>query len=239
MRRVPTTLAATAVLALGASTAAAAAPVQMAQFTVRVEGVQRTSWEHHHISEGGCDVPIDGSGSETFRFRSGTLRATVYRTASGLQLSGPRGEPVLKLKGTVERQGRVNVGPGEICSYGDGTDEPPAPLPSDCGTRPVRSTAAIGFGVRPGDLVVLVPGIDLPRDPYANCPTGAAEQYPQLLAFDDAAKQIGRRLPARDLFAYGQHVVVGRGTRTQRGGERFSTTSIRWTATFTRLGPNR
>ncbi len=235
MRRLAIPLAAAASLAVPGSAAAAPAPVQMAQFTVQVEGVQRTSWEHHHISEGGCDVPIDGSGSETIRFRSGTLRVTAYRTASGLQLSGPRGEPALKLKGTVSRQGRVDVGPGEVCSYGDGTGEAPAPLPSDCGTRAVRSTAAIGFGVRPGDLVVLVPGVGLPRDPFANCPTGASEQYPQLLARDDAAKQIGRRLPARDLFAYGQHVVVGRGSRTQRGGERFSTTAIRWTATFTRV----
>lgn len=238
MRRLAILLAAAAPLALCGS-AAAAGPIQMAQFTVRVEGVQRTSWEHHHISEGGCDVPIDGSGSETFRFRSGALRVTAYRTAAGLQLSGPRGEPVLRLKGTVERQGRVNVGPGEVCSYGDGTDEPPAPLSPDCGTRPVRSSAAIGFAVRPGDLVMLVPGLDLPRDPYANCPTGVSEQYPRLLAFDDAAKRIGRRLPARDLFAYGQHVVVARGSRTQRGGERFSTTSIRWSATFTRVRPNR
>jgi hypothetical protein len=242
IRRLPATLAATALLTLGAGATATAAtaapaPVQMAEFTVRVEGVQRTSWEHHHISEGGCDVPIDGSGSETYRFRSGTLRVTAYRTASGLQLSGARGEPVLRLNGTVDRQGRMLVGPGEVCSYGDGTAEAPAPLAPDCGTRPVRSTAAIGFAVRPGDLVVLVPGLELPRDPYANCPTGSSSQYPGLLAFDDAAKQIGRRLPARDLFAYGQHVVVARGSHTQRGGERFSTTAIRWAATFTRVRP--
>jgi hypothetical protein len=235
MRRLAIALAAAAPLALSGSAAAAPAPVQTAQFTVQVEGVQRTSWEQHHLAEGGCDVSIDGSGSETVRFRSGTLRVTAYRTASGLQLSGPRGEPVLRLTGSVVRQGRVLAGPGEVCSYGDGTGEAPAPLPSDCGSRPVRSTAAIGFGVRPGDLVVLVPGLDLPRDPYANCPTGSSAQYPGLLAFDDAAKQIGRRLPARDLFRYGQHVVVARGSRTQRGGERFSTTAIRWTATFTRV----
>ena len=238
MRRLAIALAAAVLLALGGSAPAAAAPVQTAQFTVQVEGVQRTSWEHHHISEGGCDVPIDGAGSETVRFRSGTLRVTAYRTASGLQLGGPRGEPVLRLTGTVSRQGRVNVGPGEVCSYGDG-GEAPAPAPPDCGTRPVRSTAAIGFGARPGDLVVLVPGIDLPRDPFAHCPTGASEQYPSLLGYDDAARRIGRRLPARDLFAYGRHVVVARGSRTQRGGERFATTSIRWTATFTRVRPTR
>lgn len=229
-------LAVAVLLAGGGSATATPALPRMADFTVHVEGVQRTAWEHHHLSEGGCDVSIDGSGSETVRFRSGKLRVRAYATPAGVQLSGLRGEPLLRLSGTVTRQGAELVGPGEVCSFGDGTGEP-APVPADCGRRPVRSTAAIGFAVRPSDLVMLVPGVDLPSDPFANCPTGASEQYPQLLAYDDAGRRIGRRLPVRDLFDYGQHVVIARGERTQRGGERFATTSIRWTATFTRLRP--
>lgn len=230
--------AAALVLALAgpAADAPAAAPggVRTAELTVRLEGVQRTTWEHHHLSEGGCDVPTDGSGSETYRFRSARLRVRAYRTASGVVLSTPAGEPLLRLTGTVRREGTVTVGRGEICSFGDGSGEPPPPLPPDCGIRTIRSTAAIGFAARPDDLVVIAPGLDLPSDPFANCPTGTSEQFPRLLAFDDAARRIGRRLPARDLFGYGQNLVVARGSRTQTGGERTSSSSIRWTATFTR-----
>ena len=225
-----------AALALAvAAPAGAATGVRTAELTVQLEGVQKTTWEKHHLAEGGCDVPIDGSGSETYRFRSAKLRVRAYWTSAGVVLSGLEGEPLLRLSGSVQRQGTIVVGPGEICSYGDGSGEAPAPVPSDCGTRKLGSSAAIGFAGRPDDLVIIAPGLDLPRDPFVNCPTGASEQFPNLLAFDDASRHIGRRLPARDLFRYGQNVVVARGTRTSKGADTTSSTSIRWTATFTRV----
>jgi hypothetical protein len=226
----------TLALALGvAAPASAATGVRTAELTVQLDGVQKTTWEKHHLSEGGCDVPIDGSGSETYRFRSAKLRIRAYWTSAGVVLSGPKGEPVLRLNGSLERQGTIAVGRGEVCSYGDGTGEAPAPVPSDCGTRKLKSTAAIGFAGKPDDLVIIAPGLNAPKDPFANCPIGASEQFPNLLAFDDASRHIGRRLPARDLFRYGQNVVVARGTRATRGGDTTASTSIRWTATFTRV----
>jgi hypothetical protein len=218
-----------------AAPAGAASGVRTTELTVQLEGVQKTTWEKHHFSEGGCDVPIDGSGSETYRFRSAKLRVRAYQTASGVALSGPRGEPLLRLTGSVQRQGTIAVGRGEVCSYGDGTGDAPAPAPPDCGTRKLKSTAAIGFAGTPNDLVVIAPGLNAPKDPFVNCPVGTADQFPDMLAFDDASRHIGRRLPARDLFGYGQNIVVARGTRTQKGGETTSSTSIRWTATFTRV----
>ena len=222
-------------LALAAAAAPASGAVRTAELTVELQGVQKTTWEHHHLAEGGCDVPIDGSGSETYRFHSAKLRIRAYRTPSGVVLSALTGEPLLRLTGTVQRHGTVTVGRGEVCSSGDGTGEP-APRPPDCGTRTVRSTAAIGFATRPDDLVVVAPGLDLPADPFVNCATGTSTQFPNMLAFDDAARHIGRRLPARDLFRFGQNLVVARGSRTQQGREATSSTSIRWTATFTRVG---
>jgi hypothetical protein len=226
------------IVALGlaiAAPAGAATGVRTAELTIQLEGVQKTTWEKHHSSEGGCDVPIDGSGSETYRFRSAKLRVRAYWTSSGVVLSGLKGEPLLRLSGSVQRHGTIVVGPGEVCSYGDGTGEAPIPVPPDCGTRRITSTAAIGFAGKPDDLVIIAPGLDAPTDPFANCPIGASEQFPNLLAFDDASRHIGRRLPARDVFRYGQNLVVARGTRTSRGGDTTASTSIRWTATFTRV----
>jgi hypothetical protein len=228
-------LPALALALVAAAPAGAATGVRSAELTVQLQGVQKTTWEKHHLPEGGCDVPIDGSGSETYRFRSAKLRVRAYSTSAGVVLSGLEGEPLVRLSGSVQRQGTVVVGPGEVCSYGDGTGEAPTPVPPDCGTRKIRSTAAIGFAGRPNDLVVIAPGLGLPKDPFLNCPIGSSSQFPDMLAFDDASRHIGRRLPARDLFGYGQNIVVARGTRTQKGGETTSSTSIRWTATFTRV----
>jgi hypothetical protein len=56
-----------------------------------------------------------------------------------------------------------------------------------------------------------------------------------LLTHDDKFRRIGRRLPVADLFRYGKHVLIARGTKTERGSERTATTSIRWTATLSRV----
>jgi hypothetical protein len=206
---------------------AAAAAAATALFTVQLDGVQTTTWEHHHFSEGGCDVPIDGSGSETYRFHSPRTRVQAITTPSGVILTSGGREPVLKLTGTVRREGTVAVGRGEVCSEGDGTGTP-APTPSDCGTRKVKATATVGYGVRPADMLLVAAGFDTPKDPFANCPTGTSQQYPRLLT-------TGRRLPAHDLLRYGKHVLIARGTKVERGNDSTATTSIRWTATLSRV----
>jgi hypothetical protein len=206
---------------------AAAAAAAATLFTVQLEGVQTTTWEHHHFNEGGCDVSIDGRGTETYRFRSARLRVQAIKTPSGVILTSGGREAVLKLTGTVRRAGEIVVGPGEVCSEGDGTGSP-APTPADCGTRKVKATATIGYGVRPADMLLVAPGLNTPKDPFANCPTGTQQQYPGLLT-------TGRRLPVKDLLRYGKHVLIGRATKTERGSERTATTSIRWTTTLTRV----
>jgi hypothetical protein len=231
---VPALALALAVAAPAGTASAASTGVRAAQFTVALEGVQTTSWEKHHFSEGGCDVPIDGAGSETYRFRSAKLRVNAYRTRAGVALVTAKGEPLLRLAGTVQRRGNIAVGRGEVCSYGDGSGETTQPPPPDCGRRKVSATAAIGFSGPHDDTVIVAPGLDEPKDPFANCPTGTRDQFPNLLAFGDAG-HIGRRLPARELFRYGRNIVVARGTRTYSDSETSISTSMRWTATFTRV----
>ncbi len=206
---------------------AAGAMAAATLFTAQLEGVQTTTWEHHHFNEGGCDVSIDGRGSETYRFRSAPLRVRAIKIPGGVLLSAGGREALLKLSGTVRRQGEVVLGPGEVCSEGDGTGTPGS-APSDCGTRKVKATATLGYGVRPADMLLVTPGLDTPKDPFSNCPTGTSRQYPGLLA-------TGRRLPVRELMRYGKHVLIGRATKVERGSERSATTSIRWTATLTRV----
>ncbi len=228
-------LALALVVAAPAGVASAASTgVRAAELTVQLEGVQRTTWEKHHFSEGGCDVAIDGSGSEAYRFRSPKLRVHAYKTPAGVALVGAKGEPCAQ----------SDIWPGDVVTctpgsavrvdLGDGAGEATQPAPPDCGTRQVAGTAAIGFGGRADDLVIIAPGLDEPKDPFVNCPTGTRDQFPNLLTRSDAG-QIGRRLPARDLFRYGQNIVVARGTRSYRDSETSVSTSIRWTATFTRV----
>jgi hypothetical protein len=228
-----------ATLALAAlGLAAAVAPIAEARppsFDVELSGVQKTTWEKHHIAEGGCDVSIDGRGAETYRFRSQRLRVRAIRIPGGVLLVAGRNSARLRLSGTVTRSGEILFGPGEICSEGDGSGSS-APAAPDCGARRVKGIVEIGFSIRPSDLLVISDGLLDGRDVFRNCPTGASDQFPALMGLDDRGRRIGQRLPARDLFSHGKNVVIARGTSSVTGGETTSTTSIRWTASFTRVG---
>lgn len=222
-----------AMLAL-AAVAAPAAGAEPARFDVELSGVQKTTWEKHHISEGGCDVPMDGRGAETYGFHSKRLRVRAIATPSGVVLASTRGSALLRLSGTVTRSGEILLGPGEECSSGDGTGTPQSRAP-DCGTRKVTGAVEIGFSIRPADLLVISDGSLHGSDVFAECPTGASDQFPLLMAYDDRGRRIGERLPTRDLLSHGQNVVIARGTKRVSGGELTSTTTIRWTASFKRV----
>ncbi len=214
--------------------AAPAADAEPARFDVELSGVQTTTWEKHHISEGGCDVSMDGRGAETYRFHSKRLRVRAIPTPGGLVLASARGSALLRLTGTVTRSGEILFGPGEVCSSGDGTGTPASPTP-DCGTRKVRGAVEIGYAIRPASFLVISDGSLDGRDVFEACPTGASDQFPTLMGYDDRGRRIGQRLPTRDLLTHGQNVVIARGTKSVRGGELTSTTTIRWTASFKRV----
>jgi hypothetical protein len=225
-------VAMTATAAFAVPTAGAAAP-RLARFDVELSGVQQTTWEKHHFSTGGCDVAIDGEGAETYRFHSRRLRVRALSTPSGLVLIGGKGPAMLPLSGTVTRSGRMTVGAGEVCSYGDGTS-PPAPRAPDCGTRRVSGAVEVGFSTRPADLLVISDGELDGRDVFATCPTGASDQFPTLMTYD-GRRRVGQRLPAHDLLTHGQNIVVARATKRVTNGELTSTTTIRWSASFRRV----
>ncbi len=63
---------------------------------------------------------MDGRGAETYRFRSRRLRVRAVRIPGGVLLVAGQGPARLRLSGTVTRSGEILVGPGEICSEGDG-----------------------------------------------------------------------------------------------------------------------
>lgn len=233
-RTTPTAIAVLLALAIPAS--GGAAVPRTADVAVHLEGVQRTTWEAHHAAIGDCDVSYDGSGSETYRFRSRTIVLRAIELPRGGVLFTRGGRPaVLPLTGSVTRTGSFLRGTGKVCSAGDGTGTQD-PAPPDCGSRSVRNAVEVNFGVRVRDRLEISDGDPQP-DPFANCPTGVSEQYPTIMAWGDADRRIGRRLPSGDLFAYGRNILIARGTRTRTSSELTSLTTVRWTATLTRVRP--
>ncbi|WP_372788032.1 hypothetical protein [Paraconexibacter sp.] len=233
MRRVVTTVLATAVavpVALAAP-GPADARVRMATFDVQVEGRQTTTWQKHHVADGPCDVDMHGSGSETFRFRSKTLRVTAFWTGKRVELVGPHGAAELVLRGTARRSGQIHTGEGEPCGSGDGDIAIPSP-PPDCGTKTASSTVELAYFYGARERIVLSGGDGY--DPFNNCP-GGAPQAPYLLTHDGKGTRIGQRLPHRDLFRYGKSIVVARGKRLQRLPDTTTNTDIRWTVSFKRV----
>lgn len=229
-------LAALLAAAAAAPPATAGAP-RMADIAVEIEGVQRTTWESHHVAINDCDVSSDGSGAETYRFRSRRVVVRAVGLPNGSVLFTRRGRPaVLPLTGTVTRSGTVlKATAGLACAAGDGTGMP-TPVPPDCGTRRVTNAVELAFGVRVRDRLEISDG-DPARDPFAACPSGAPEQFPTIMAWDGEDRRIGRRLPARDLFGYGRNIVLASGTRTRSASELTSSTTVRWTVTLTRVRP--
>jgi hypothetical protein len=231
--------AAVAAALIGAVPAAAAPRPRLATFEVVVEGVQTTTWTKHHEREFPCDVGIDGEGRETYRFTARRPSRVTAMWVPGardpISLFSGHGAAAVYLRGTVTRQGRLDVTPGEACASGDGTGTA-APEPADCGTiRGLADIAEVRFDTTRRSLLVLDDALTpAGRDPFSNCPGGGG--WPDLLQADDAGRRIGRVLPAADLLAHGQNVVLARGSRTDRSAEGTATTTIRWTASFKRVG---
>jgi len=189
---------------------------------------------HHHIAEGERDVPIDGFGGETYRFRSKPLRIfAIDDGKSPVDFFTKQGNAVLQLEGTVKRAGELHVGPGKACAEGNGTGTSDKSEVPDCGTKKVRTEVQFAYLSRPKELLVLSDGEG--KDPFRNCPRGVAEQAPQLLTYDDKDRHIGVELGVDDLFKYGKHIAIARGTSTTRVPETNAKSSIKWTLTFTRV----
>lgn len=239
-----TALAALAATLTLAATAAATAPVAAAaplpevhtgMFRVELEGVQRTSWTHDWTTTEGCDVTVNGSGSETIRFRAKPV--TVKATWIGETRVFTRGTKTaaLDLAATIARQGREQAG-GEICSYGDGDAQPVVP---DCGTKRSRLTVDLDYASRRSDLMAIRTDTDVPLGPFRACPSGGVS-WPSLLDSHPVTyKPVGAELPIADLFRYGKNIVIARDRAEQDGDGARSTTTIRWTLSFTRLDGRR
>jgi hypothetical protein len=145
-----------------------------------------------------------------------------------------RKQPTLDLRSKITRQGTFEQFGGEICSYGDG-DGAPAPKPADCGTKRAKLYAEIAYDARRPTMIGLAQALALPLGPFYNCPSGGTS-WPTLLDRDGAkSRMISQRLPARELFDHGKHIVIGRGREVVRTEESSSTTTIRWTLSLTRV----
>jgi hypothetical protein len=111
---------------------------------------------------------------------------------------------------------------------GDGSS---TPEPPDCGTKRLRGSIEIGFDTRAPARIV-ISEVDA-SSPFRNCPV-AGEQFPTLMPYDTRGRRVGERIPTRELFAYGKHIAIARGTNRVRIPETSADTDITWTVTFTR-----
>jgi hypothetical protein len=214
--------------------AAASARFQTGRFRVELEGVQRTTWETHHVKQFACDVNIDGHGTETVRFRSRPAVLTVgsFGDSTPVLLIG-RKPAILDLRSRITRNGVLDSSGGEVCSYGDGTGG--APPPPDCGTKRSTLFAELTYDSQRPGVIGLDQALVTPLGPFRNCPSGGTS-WPAL--FDhhvDTSRMIGQRLPARELFHHGKHIVIARGREQQNTAGDRSTTTIRWTLSLTRI----
>lgn len=233
-------LAAAMTLALTAAPAAVAAPrplpeLRTGRFKVELEGVQRTTWTSSWTTTEGCELSASGSGRETVVLRA--KPATITATMIGDTRVFTRGRGTraklgfLDLVATITRHGRQRFD-GEICSDGDGGAAPAAP---DCGTKRARLTVELDYAARRGDLITIRPDMNVPLGPFRTCPAGGIS-FPDLFnAHPVTARPVGAQLPMADLFEHGKNIVIAKDrTRESADGEQ-STTTIRWTLSFTRL----
>jgi hypothetical protein len=220
-----------------AAPAHAKAPfVQQGKFRVQVEGVQKTTWQHQHVKQFDCDSNSAGSGKETVRFRSKPEVVKIFKfgKSTPIVMQGKKGSAILDLRSKITRNGTRTESGGKVCSYGDGTGS--APKPPDCGTKRSTLFADLEYFSGRKDVIGLQQSPVVPLGPFHNCPVGGTA-WPSLLDRDvNKSKSIGTRLPARDLFRYGKHIVIGKGREKQVGAEDSSTTTIRWELTIKRLG---
>jgi len=232
------TTALSLVLAGPAAADAASARFQTGKFRVELEGVQRTTWETHHVKQFDCDVNIDGHGTETVRFRSRPAVLTVgsFGASTPVLMIG-RKPAILDLRSRITRKGVLDTSGGTVCSDGDGTGG--APPPPDCGTRHSTLFAELTYDSRRPGVIGLEQAHAMPLGPFHNCPSGGTS-WPRL--FDhhvDTSRMIGQRLPARELFRHGKNIVIARGREQQSTAEGRSTTTIRWTLSLTRITTER
>lgn len=239
----PLILIATAgALAAAAPPAATAAPkIQQATFDVQVEGTQSVTWSTKHVKQFECDVDIDGSGTEKTRFKSKKVRVKLSRYGNLDPIFiGPKGD--IPLKGRITRSGSVKTSGGTVCSHGDGTGGS-APTPPDCGTRTAVGRVELRYAAKAKDLLMLGRAGSNDKDPFANCPWGGVS-WPRLLTYSgtqDTVNDIGQKVPVKDLLdpAFGQHIVIGRGTYKESWPESNATTKVRWELKLTRVGAKR
>jgi hypothetical protein len=240
-RRHLTTAALAVLLSLGAAAPTAAQPRAEAtaakllkgKFRVEIEGVQRTTWETEFHDTDGCDLTMKGSGKETVRFRSNPTVIDVLSYGHTTSLSRRSETASLDLNASITRRGTMNAS-GEVCSYGDGTgDEPPAP---DCGTRRSRISVGLDYVYKRPDFIAIRTDYAVPLDPFETCPAGGISWPTMLDTHPVSGREVGQKLPVRDLFRHGKNIVIANDRAVQQDayGSK-SVTTIRWTLSFTRI----
>jgi hypothetical protein len=236
----PLTLGAAAIAAaiVAPTAGAAATPKITAKYTylVSVKGTQKTTWTYDHVGQGTCDANQNGSGAQTVKFRSATVKMHTFDGLSQpfffTKARGAAGELQLALRGTVNRQGSITTGAPTTDNCADGVGGPVAG--PDCGTKAFKRLMVKPKYEFKKDRIVLEQGDASGFDLFQRCPNGG-DPWPYLLKEDTNGRSVGQNLPYDDLFKYGKNILIANATYAHADGESKWTTKIHWELTFKRI----
>lgn len=236
-----------------AGPAGAATKIKKARFKVTVTATQTTTWSVDRSDPFEiCGLTFRGSGEQ--KMRLATKRPAVVHALHAIDttknpetqamiLLGPLWRGTIAAPVTVDRSGTMTTTPNssEPCGDGDG-GPPPAPPAPDCGRR--RYAGYLGLthfpaGSYPGDDPAPLTGVlaldgpkpGIPSQLYRNCPFSA-----------DGTLLLSPRatMTARKVFGKGRRFTVRARARTVYDNDgNHQETTMRWKATFTRLGKGR
>jgi hypothetical protein len=236
MRTIAAIAAAAVAACLSAAPADAAFQYRSAKFKLEIEGVQTNSWSQSHAKQGPCDFDVKGQGTEVVHFRSipAVVDIAQFMGTTPLIKVGKRYGVPFDLDAKITRRGVLTMANGEVCSSGDGTGgkTPPAP---DCGTKRSRFYADLRYSSRAKDLLLMDQSLVVPLGTFRNCPSGPGS-WPSIL--DRAnSREVGQRLPVRDLFGPNRkHIVLVAARESRTAGDTHHTTTIRYSIALTRIG---
>jgi hypothetical protein len=236
-----------------AGPADAATKIKKARFKVTVTATQTTTWSVDRSDPFEvCGLTFRGSGEQTMRLATKrpavvdvlhAIDTTRKPETQAMILLGPLWRGTIAAPLTVDRSGTMTTTPNssEPCGDGDG-GPPPAPPEPDCGRR--RYAGYLGLthfpaGSYPGDDPVPLTGVlaldgpkpGIPSQLYRNCPFSA-----------DGTLLLSPRatMTARTVFGTGRRFTVrGRARNVYDNDGNHQETTMRWKATFTRLGKGR
>ncbi len=211
---------------------------KLSKFKVEVKGWQKMVQQRHHLAEDECDISDFTGGSEKFSFAT---QRPIYLVASHLKgqqnpefFSTKQIAIPTKAKVTRSYTPRITV-PAVPCEDNGGGVE--TTYKPDCGTKTVMPfEVRLQYADRRKGALLLSSYHSV-EDPFERCPGSAYMSFPNLLVEKARQKFIYADLSQDELFDpnFRKWISIAEGTRKERSGDHWVTTTVHWEVSFTRL----